>query len=517
MSDVLDRSITVTEIAAMGQPIDVSSETTAAFVGRALRGPVNIPVLVHGYGDFRRRFGGEWARSSLGLAVRSFFDHGGRKLFVVRVANGARGAMLCLPARGSALVLRAVEPGSTERIRAAVDFDRIDPGNHELFNLTLQRIDPTTGLVTDQEIFRGTSYREDAEAFVGKLLATSLLARVERPFPTHRPERTIGANARYESTYVGHAQDGTDGTALSDYDLIGSRSDGTGLFALQQVGHFDILYLPPPGKLRDVGPAAILAAELYCRRRGAMLVVDPVAAWLKPDDVVKGVRDKGYRSPNMISYFPRVLIRDDQDREARVAGGAVAGLLCKLDRQHGSYSDLEQQNDGFNRRILPVIDVADDDAGILIRAGVNVIATGTAGRARLKGSVTMGRGSESHRHFSNLRVRRFCLKVINAIDRSTRWAVFVHDDVHLAERLKGQILGYLRCLSDRGVFASKKFVVMCDAGLCKRANRLEHGVTILLVFHPLGCTEPLAFTLHQTVAGCRVTTTAFAPVLEDCA
>ena len=50
----------------------------------------------------------------------------GRQLYVVRVANGARGAMLCLPASGSALVLRAVEPGSTEQIRAAVDYDGVD-------------------------------------------------------------------------------------------------------------------------------------------------------------------------------------------------------------------------------------------------------------------------------------------------------------------------------------------------------------------------------------------------------
>ena len=126
MSDAVDRGITVTEMALMGESIDVSPETTAAFVGRALRGPLNQPVLVRDFGEFRRRFGDTWSSSSLGPAVRQFFDHGGRQLYVVRVANNARGAMLCLPASGSALVLRAIEPGSTERIRAAVDYDGID-------------------------------------------------------------------------------------------------------------------------------------------------------------------------------------------------------------------------------------------------------------------------------------------------------------------------------------------------------------------------------------------------------
>ena len=121
MSDAVDQGITVTEIAAMDQPVDVCPETTAAFVGRALRGPLNSPVLTTNFGEFRRCFGDVWGRSSLGPAAKQFFDHGGTRLYVVRVANNARGAMVCLPASGSALVLRAIEPGSTEFIRSAVD------------------------------------------------------------------------------------------------------------------------------------------------------------------------------------------------------------------------------------------------------------------------------------------------------------------------------------------------------------------------------------------------------------
>ena len=52
MSDAVDRGITVTELAPMEQAIDVSPDTTAAFVGRALRGPLNKPVLVRDFGEF---------------------------------------------------------------------------------------------------------------------------------------------------------------------------------------------------------------------------------------------------------------------------------------------------------------------------------------------------------------------------------------------------------------------------------------------------------------------------------
>ena len=93
LSDAADRGITVTEIAAMDQPIDVLRETTAAFIGRALRGPINEPVFVRSFSEFRRRFGDIWSRSSLGPAVQQFFEHGGKNLYIVRVANNARGAM----------------------------------------------------------------------------------------------------------------------------------------------------------------------------------------------------------------------------------------------------------------------------------------------------------------------------------------------------------------------------------------------------------------------------------------
>ena len=516
MSDAADRGITVTEIAAMDQPVDVSPEATAAFVGRALRGPLNTPVLVESFGDFRRRFGDVWSRSSLGPAVRQFFEHGGLRLYVVRVANGARGAMICLPARGSALVLRAVDPGSTEFVRAAVDYDGIDDGDAESFNLTLQRVNPGTGFVMDQELFRRLSHREKSARFVGDALLTSTLARVEHPYPSHRPERTVDGGGRIGSMYVDHVQAGTDGTELSDYDLIGSRAHRTGLFALERVENFDVLYLPPPGKRLDTGPAAVLAAEQYCRERRAILVVDPRAEWTTPSKAARGVRDLGYASPNMLGYFPRMLRRDDDD-VARSVGGAIAGLLCKLDRTRGAWDDLDRPGLGLQRNLVPAFEVQDDDARVLHRAGLNVIAGGPAGRARISGSVTMSLGSEAHRMFAKLPVRRLCLQIVSTIAAAARWAVFEPGNENLARRVRAQVLTYLCCLNDLGAFADDRFVVECDAGVSNRDDADAHGVAIVLVFRPTGCDDSISLNLHLTPTGCRVGSSAFPPPVEDCA
>ena len=510
MSDAVDHGITVTEIAAMDQPIDVSPESTAAFVGRALRGPVNTPVMVNNFGEFRRRFGDVWSRSSLGPAVKQFFEHGGQELYVVRVVNKARGAMVCVPASGSALVLRAAEPGSTECIRAAVDYDALEETDDERFNLTLQRINPETGLVEDQELFRKVSYLEESADFVGAKLLTSALARVEHPYPTHRPEHTMHAGGRFDSNYIDHVQAGTDGAELSDYDLVGSRKDRSGLFALEQVEDFDLLYLPPPGKGIDAGPAAVLAAEMYCRERRAMLLVDPRSEWTTVDEAITGVRDLGYASPNMLGYYPRMTRRQSDDI-ARPVGGAIAGLLCKQDRTYGPWQNLNQQGLGLHRDLMRAVELDTDEAKQLNRAGLNAIVAGPAGRCRIDGGATMGRGSEVHRTFAQLSVRRFCLQIASTVSAAVRWAVFEPGDKNLAKRVRAQVLTYFYCLNDLGAFADDRFIVECDND---HSDDIEHGMIILLVFHPSGCEQPISLTLHLTPSGCRIGSSAFAPSID---
>jgi phage tail sheath protein FI len=513
LSEAADHGITVTEIAAMDQSIDVACESTAAFVGRALRGPLNTPVLVTNIGEFCRRFGEVWPRSSLGPAVKQFFEHGGRRLYVVRVANNARGAMLCLPARGTAVVLRAVEPGSTEHIRAAVDYDGAGE-DADRFNLTLQRVNPSSGLVIDQELYRRVSYAEGAEGFIGDALLTSTLARLEHPYPAHRPEPTVLRSGQFESSYVDLAQAGTDGTELTDYDLIGSKSDRTGLFALEDVENFDLLYLPPLGRGLDIGPAAVLAAELYCRRRGAMLIVDPRLEWRTAKAAANGVRNLGYGSPNMLGYFPHVVERRDAGASHRQAGGAIAGLLCRQDRTHGPWQDLNQQGLGLQRKLKPAVDIDEIERRILHRAGLNALVSGPAGRARLCGSVTLGRGFEMRREYASLPLRRFCLQIANSIAKATRWAVFEHDSATVAKRIDAQVLAYLDGLYELGSLVDGHYSVRCDAGVTRRAEASQQAVTIVLVFQPTGSEEPVSLTLYLSTAGSRVVSTAFASTLE---
>lgn len=492
----------------MDQPIGVDPETTAAFVGRALCGPLDTPVLVGSVAEFHRRFGGSWSRSSLGPAVEQFFGHGGRRLYVVRVANNARGAMICLPAAHGVLVLRGVEPGSTGHIRAAVDYDRIPAGDDEHFNLTLQRLAPGSSLVSDQEIYSRLSCRETDRAFIGSALANSSIARPQAPLPSGRPRPTASSDPRHPG-YVDPVQPGTDGAELSDYDLVGSAERGTGLFALEQVERFDLLYLPPPSAGADPGPAAIVAAELYCRRRGAMLVMDPARSWTSPQEAIAGVRRAGHASPNVLTWFPRIVERASGAPSG--AGAAIAGLLCRHDRQFGAWEYIDGSRLAFGRELAPAVTLMPADVRRLVKEGFNVVAPDANGRATLGGSVTLARNSHLPADFARLHVRRLCLSITRAIERATRWAVFEPNGARVAERIRSQVHAYLSWLADSGAFADHDFTVECDAGLHPGPRDPRRGVTILLAFRPAGADERLSLTLHQSASGCRVTTSAFPP------
>jgi phage tail sheath protein FI len=163
------------------------------------------------------------------------------------------------------------------------------------------------------------------------------------------------------------------------------------------------------------------------------------------------------------------------------------------------------------------METSDADVQSLNRVGLNVIARHASGRSMLHGSVTLGRGREADRQFALLPARRLCLSISNAIERATRWAVFESDGNRIAERVGAQVNDYMTSLAAAGAFAEPHFTVQCDTGSGSLARRRSLNVTVLLTFRPHGCDEPVSLTLQQSASGCRVATTAFAPVAAECA
>lgn len=59
-----------------------------AFIGRTPDGPTDRPVVLYGFDEFERAFGGLWTGSRLGFSVRDFFRNGGTTAVIARTRAG---------------------------------------------------------------------------------------------------------------------------------------------------------------------------------------------------------------------------------------------------------------------------------------------------------------------------------------------------------------------------------------------------------------------------------------------
>ncbi|HEY2035556.1 MAG TPA: hypothetical protein VGG96_00965, partial [Steroidobacteraceae bacterium] len=447
-----------------------------AFIGRALKGPVQRAVPVASFAEFQQVFGGLWQPSSLAYAVEQFFEHGGGRAIIVRVANGARPPTVTLPTGAGILRLMGVNPGSREYLRASVDYDGIPEGDTERFNLVIQRVRSTgSELIEEQEIVRRASLRPDSGRCLADLLLQSRLARVVEPLPAQRPNRSAGPGG----AAIGYAfsnADGDDGGPLTDYDIIGSAAAGTGLFALSAADGFNFLCIPPLSRDHDVGLSALLVAARYCRDRHAMLIVDPPASWTTPRAALDGMRTWPFRSDNAVMYYPRVqaLDRLRGRLETFAPCGAVAGMLGRSDETSPLWSAAEREEATLRPGMQPAVPVCDADRVRLAQVGINTLSVSRQTSASSGAAVnarTLAAGGSGFPDWKYLAARRLGLWVAASVERGTRWVLLEQNGPALWARARGLVETFLEVLAEQGAFAGAaagdRYFVICD----ERVNR----------------------------------------------
>lgn len=435
-------------------PIPPITSTVAAFLGRAERGPASEPVEIHSVDDYRRVFGGHCTFSCLPDAVQHFFLNGGRMAVVVRLVNRATRAAIDVPAGGQALRLKACRPGSREILRLSVDYDGVED-DADRFNLVVQRLTrPGSSLIEDQELFPALSLSPDDPRFVVDVLQQSKLVSVVGPLPTARPEAIVAKHPGYAIPYLDFPRPGSDGEELTDYDIVGSNREGTGLFALDRVERFDFLCIPaPPG--RDIGTTTFVAAERYCERRRAMLIWDPPWAWGTADEALLGFRAAGLTSPNVLTYFPRLRPRAGRARQpaGQPACGAIAGTLAVAAEEGVWRRDPELR---IGNGLAVVSEIGDRQAEALRRCGVNTLRPGAGGAIRLAGNACLEPRRTVASSWQRLDLRRTALHVLGSLERATGWALHDPGRGYAAARLKSQARAFLDELRARGAFAGRE-------------------------------------------------------------
>jgi uncharacterized protein len=457
--EVADSRVSGAELAEQSRTADRAIERVstgiAAFVGRALKGPVNQPVPVASFAEFQQIFGGLWQPSTLSYALEQFFENGGRRALIVRVVNGARPPTITLPASGAALRLIALNPGSREYLRASVDYDGIGDGEPDRFNLVVQRVrSAASELIEDQEIFRRISILPDSGRFVIDVLLESRLVRATGPASSRRPDRSASG---YGGAAIGYAvsnPDGDDGGPLTDYDVIGSAIEGTGLFALNGVSRFNLLCIPPLTRDGDLGLSSLLVAAKFCRERQALLLVDPPSAWLSARTALDSLRIWPFRSDSAVMFFPRVQAFDRlRGRvETFASCGAAAGMVARSDETWPVWAAAESDEAILRPGLRPAVPVSDADRVRLAQAGVNTLLSVRSSVRATISPRTLAAGGCGISDWKYLSARRLALFIAASIEQGTRWVVLEHNGPATWERARFQADCFLEALAEQGAF-----------------------------------------------------------------
>jgi uncharacterized protein len=490
------------------QGIPRVSDSTVAFIGRTLRGPLNKVVTVTSFAEYQAVFGGLWQPSTLSYAVEQYFENGGVRARIVRVANGARPATIRLPVAGAeALVLEARCPGTREFLRASVDHDNIATDDRDSFNLVVHRVrSPGSEHVEDQEIYTRASVHPESPRNISVLLAESSLVRLRGPVPLQRPKSTERGDLRAFAAYEASSPDGDDGAPITDYDLIGSATERSGLFALGEQDDFSFLYLPPLGREHPVGASALLVAARLCRSRNALLMVDPPSDWSGPLQALNGVRETPHASEQALMYYPWIQAYDRLRGRFEVfpPGAAALGILGRL-AQHGeAWAPGRVEEGPLRPGFRPACAVSEEQRGRLAAVGLNVLQAARSPRPLPARTLAGARASVAEWRY--LARRRLALQVIESIVRGTRWVLFEPYAPAIWRRLGRQVGEFLARYEHEGAFADAPpggaWFVVCD----ERVNppRAQPLTSVLFGYTAGREGTWICWLLTQDPAGARV-------------
>ncbi len=545
--------IYIEEVPSGVRTITGVATSITAFIGRALRGPVNKAVTINSYADFERSFGGLWVESLLGYAVRDFYLNGGSQAIIARLFHAETGAN-AKPSKSKVSVdnikLEAAYEGKWGmNLRAIVDLnvskevaDRMGLKKEDLFNLTVRDAGP--GSVTER--FLNLSVKNSPRRIDNVLKEESKLARWDGTLdpdsspalPTMDADGTKSdavttaekkleaakkanpqvpadiAAAELEVTNAKKAMEDavSDGLALTkadDFTPQNAEAEKKGLYALEQTDLFNLLCIPPYNFTGDVEVALVSDAAAYCEKRRAMLIVDPPSTWkdkgTAKDKFTDANNDNvGTRSKNAAFFFPRLRqpnpLRDSQMEEFAPCG-AVAGLFARTDTQRGVWKAPA----GLDATLVGVpqlsVSLTDAENGELNPLGINCLRTMLGVGRVIWGSRTLQGDDRLASEWKYIPVRRTALFIEESLYRGTKWVVFEPNDEPLWSQIRLNLGAFMQTLFLQGAFQGtspkEAYFVKCDKETTTQTDINLGIVNIVVGFAPLKPAEFVIIKIQQ--------------------
>jgi len=518
----------IEEIPSGVRTITGVATSITAFVGYAIRGPVNKPTTVQSFPEFARRFGGLSTSSTMSYAVQQYFLNGGRDALIVRVVHLGGGGTTAKKGRLSVggtgtkeLIVEAASEGEwADGLRVRIDHDTSPVGPANLFNLSIK--DVVTGVV---ETFRNLPPNASIIALVEQ---QSSLVRIAKA-PTARPDDHSpvlpgqdpfdpAVGSRFDAFPATGTGSGVDGDQ-ADLDLVPATDDGTGLYALAKADLFNLLCIPPFMSASSTDPGRVLEATAkgraaaFCEDHRAFFIVDPHPDWDEPSDLttasatdlttyITGIGSDDRK--NAAIYFPYLRSLDPLQGNAPgdfPPSGAVAGVMARTDATRGVWKAPAGLDAGVSGVLELKAKFTDGQNGIVNPLGVNCLRTFPTSGTVVWGSRTLAGADAQASEWKYVPVRRTALFLEESLYRGTQWVVFEPNDAPLWAQIRLNVGAFLNVLFRQGAFAGttprEAYFVKCDAETTTQDDVNLGIVNIVVGFAPLKPAEFVVIKLQQ--------------------
>lgn len=499
MPEYLTPGVYIEEIAIGPTPIEGVSTSTAAFLGKTERGPID-PRLVTSVTQFQNLYGGYLPDSYLANAVDGFFANGGTRCYIARITKVDGTAKTANYVVNDALVkpvfkISALGPGVWgNSIKITIENAALEVQDPSLFKLTLNYKDGTVIEVYDNVSPNASS----ADYFENRINGISNLVTV-----LHQTSTTAPANIITAVPLAGGV-DGTPGTDgivwLSTADYQGKLMDVTtglrvGLDALSRISDISIVCIPDENDTTHL-PGITGALIAHCettRDRFAVLqspsTTSDISALYPPQD-----------SKYAAFYHPWVEIIDPIPVLPKYVppGGHIAGIYARSDNLRGVWKAPA------NETVAGVVDLKFDvqkgEQDILNPRGVNCIRAFQGQGIKVWGARTISRDPL----WKYVNVRRLFIFLEKSIQQGTNWVVFEPNNQALWARVKQSISQFLteqwRNGALMGSTPEEAFFVTCDMTTMTQSD-IDNGRLIVVIgVAPVKPAEFVIFRIAQVTS-----------------
>jgi phage tail sheath protein FI len=500
-SSYLAPGVYMEEVSSGSRPIEAVGTAVAAFVGLAEKGPVDEPVLVTNWTQFKQTFGDFVDGYYLAHAVYGYFLNGGGTAYVVRVGggNGATNGhppVAELPAAGDggrpSLTVSALSTvDNPETISVDVQPASEDGAGEDTFKLVVKRGGQPV------ETFDNVTTRRGPNNVITVVRQQSKLITAEEV-----KGKALAVPRSGEVALVGAPM--TPAKAGAD-DYVGNSADRTGFGGLEAIDNVTMLCAPDvmaafkAGVFTEEDVRSVqLAMIAHCE-----LMADRVAILDTPRGLsAQQVKDwrmntAGYDSKYAALYWPWIKVTDP------VAGkhlhvppsGHLAGIWARNDSTRGVHKAPANE---VVRGVLSLeLNITKGEHDTLNPVAVNCIRAFPGQGIRVWGARTLSSDPE----WRYLNVRRLFNYVEKSILSGTNWVVFEPNDPKLWDSVKRTVTMFLRRVwRDGALFGrtpAEAFFVKCDEENNPPENRDAGILTVEIGIAPVKPAEFVVFRISQ--------------------